>query len=157
LYIAVANKRIWEQMTERDREVQTIDEQFHERALTRYKTNKAFRQLLVEVSLECSLFGYGACRVCAPSNAPLFHDDPALDLRLPDPCEVRRETEVKAIPLRVNAKTYYYTEDPASPYGYAFYAYREDLGGYAPVDPADPVIAELLGMVTKSRSGSGSE
>jgi hypothetical protein len=144
LYIGVANKKIWELIPERNREVKTIDEQFHERALSRYKINKAFRQLLVEVSLECAVFGYGPCRMCIPTDAPLFHDDPALDLRLPDPCETRRETEVKATPLRLGDTTYYYTADPSGPLGYVFYAHREDLGGYAPLDPADPIIGDLL-------------
>ncbi len=144
LYIAIANRRIWELMTERDRETKSIDEQFHERALARYELNKAFRQLLVEVSLECAVFGYGPCRVCVPTDAPLFHDDPALDLRLPDPCAVRREAEVKARPLRLGGVTYYYTADPSNPLGYVFYARREDLGGYAPIDPSDPIVMDLL-------------
>ena len=144
IYVATANRRIWEQMLARDREAKTIDEVFFDRALERYETNNAFRELCAEVSLECEIFGYGACRVCVPTNAPLFHDDPALDIRLPDPCEVRRETDVRAAPLRVGGVTYYYVADPASPLGYDFYVYRDDLGGYAAIDPSDPVIPELL-------------
>lgn len=144
LYIATANRRIWEQMLERDREPKSIDELFYERANERYETNAAFRALLTRVCFECELFGYGACRVCVPTNAPLFHDDPALDIRLPDPCEVRRESDVEAAPLEVDGVTYYYKADASEPLGYVFYVYREDLGGYAIVDPSDPVIPALL-------------
>ena len=144
LYIAMPNRQIYENMLERDRELKTIDEVFFERALDRYLTNAAFRQLLAEISLECEIFGYGACRVCVPNGAPLFHDDPALDIRLPDPCDVRCESDVSALPLVVGDTTYYYTVDPASPLGYTFYEYRKDLGGYTPIDPSNPVIATLL-------------
>ena len=40
-------------MNPRDRETRTIDEVFHDRALERYQTNNAFRQLCAEVCLEC--------------------------------------------------------------------------------------------------------
>jgi len=142
LYIATANPEIYEKMLER--EPQTIDEQFYERAKERYLTNAAFRTLLTRVCFECELFGYGACRVCIPTNAPLFHDDPALDIRLPDPCEVRLEADVEATPIEFNGVTYYYRADDSEPLGYAFYTYREDLGGYASLDPSDPVVSALL-------------
>lgn len=151
LYIATANRRVWEQMFERDREPKSIDEIFYERANERYEINSAFRELLATVCFECELFGYGACRVCVPTNAPLFHDDPGLDIRLPDPCEVRRETDVEATPLEFGGVTYYYKADDSNPLGYAFYVYREDLGGYAPVDPSDPVVTELLRALAAGR------
>jgi RimJ/RimL family protein N-acetyltransferase len=144
LYIATANQKIYQQMLPRDREPKSIDELFYERANERYETNAAFRALLTRVCFECELFGYGACRVCVPTNAPLFHDDPALDIRLPDPCEVRRESDVEAAPLEVDGVTYYYKADASEPLGYVFYVYREDLGGYAVVDPSDPVVPALL-------------
>lgn len=148
LYVATANAQIWGDMLPRDREAKTIDEVFYDRSRTKAETNKAFRELCAEVSLECELFNYGNCRVCVPTDAPLFHDDPALDVRLPDPCEVRCESEVQALPITLEGVTYYYAPDPASPLGYAFYAYREDLGGYAPLDTADPVAGELLRLLT---------
>jgi hypothetical protein len=148
VYLAVANPQVWGQMPEEAREAKSIDEQFYDRALGRYEVNLAFRRLLAEVSLECSLFSYGNCRSCVPTGAPLFHDDPELDARLPDPCETRRETELEAVPVHFGGITYYYAADPASPLGFTFFVYREDLGGYAPLDPADPIAAELLRLVS---------
>jgi hypothetical protein len=144
LYVAAPNPEIYQQILERDREPKTIDEIFLERANERYKINTAFRELLTRVCYECELYGYGSCRSCAPTNAPLYRDDPHLDLRLPDPCEVRSETEVVAAPLEVGGVTYYYRADPAEPVGYTFYLYRDELGGFAAVEPSDPVIASLL-------------
>jgi len=150
LYIATANLQIWEQMFERDRELKSIDELFFERANERYETNAAFRSLLTRICFECELFGYGSCRVCVPTDVPLFHDDPSLDIRLPDPCEIRQETDVKATPLEINGTTYYYTADASEHSGYVFYVYREDLLGYAAIDPSDPVVSELLRALNSS-------
>ncbi len=155
LYIAVANRAVWDQMLKSDREEMTIDEQFAHRADSMYETCNAFRQLLAEVCLECELFGYGGCRTCVPTGAPLFRADPALDVRLPDPCEVRRETEVEATPLRVDGETYYYMIDPGQPLGFRFFAFRKDLGGYAPVDPGDEDIPRLLQAIEAGETAGG--
>jgi hypothetical protein len=143
VYIATANRRMWELMRPEDREPKTIDQMFYERALDRYETIVDFRQLLAESAIECELFSYGNCRTCVPTGAPLFHDDPALDIRLPDPCEVRCESEVVAKPVSLGDTTYYYTADPSTPSGYVFYTFSKELDGYAPVDPADPLVGEL--------------
>ena len=147
LYVAVANQKIWDDMPARDREPHSIDEIFYDRAADRYTVNAAFRQLLAEVSLECGLFGYGGCRTCVPTDAPLFHVDYALDIRLPDPCEACRESEVQVTPVDLDGIAYYYSEDPAAALGYTFYTHSAALGGFAAVDPADPIIARLLSAV----------
>lgn len=155
IYLGAANPEVKALVREKDREDKTIDEVFYERARTRYEVNAAFRELLAEVSYECELFGYGKCRVCVPTNAPLFHDDPALDARLPDPCEIRCESDVQAAPLVVDGVTYFYAVDPASSIGYAFYVWRDDLGGHAAVDEADPVVPALLRALEQAGPGAG--
>jgi hypothetical protein len=151
LYIATANRVIQERMLPRDREAESIDEQFHTRAVKQFKINESFRDVIAEVCLECEIFGYSACRVCVPTNVPLFHDDAALDVRLPDPCECRNEADVTATPVQLRDITYYYVVDPSSPLGYTFYIFREDLDGYAAVDPADNVVLELLDIIRESK------
>ena len=154
IYLAEANKGMWGLMPEAAREDQTIDETFYRRALARYGLNLDFRRLLAEVSIECGLFGYGACRVCVPTDAPLYHEDPALDLRLPDPCRAQVVSEVEATPLQLGGRTYYAAPDSAAPHGWAFYLYDESLGGHAPLDPADPAVAELLALVGGGAAGA---
>ena len=146
LYIAVANKTIYDQLPVRGRELKTIDEIFYDRANERYKTIFAFRQLLTEVCLECELFGYGSCRVCVPTDAPLFHNDFALDIRLSDPCKTLLESEVEASLIEFEGVTYYYKKDEN---GYTFYEYRNDLGGYSTMDPSDLKSHELLKLLTE--------
>jgi len=145
LYVAAANREIWDGMIPTDREKETIDEQFFRRAAEQYEINNAFREVLGEVCLECDAFGYGNCRTCVPTDAPLFSpDDPGNDLRLPDPCQQRGESEVDAAPIVVDGVTYWWRADPGSPLGYAFFEHRADLGGYSAVDPSSPIVARLL-------------
>jgi superfamily II DNA or RNA helicase len=153
LYIAAPNAEILANIPPANREAKTIDELFHDRALTKYEINRDFRKLLSEVSLECSLLGYGACRMCVPTDAVLFHDDPALDLRIPNPCEPMRSQEVDVREIRVavapgaEPRTYYFADDPSSPLGVRFYEFREDLDGYAEIDLAEGVVDALLRAV----------
>lgn len=147
LCIAVANQSVFQQMLQRDRELKSIDETFYDRANERYETNNAFRQLLVEICYECELFGYGNCYTCIPTNSLLFHDDPSLDIRLANPCEIRRETDVEVSSLEIKGVTYYYREDKLNPFGYNIYIYREDLGGYSTIDSTNPIISLVLSEI----------
>jgi hypothetical protein len=149
LYLAVANRRMWELMMERDREPLSIDERFHARALRTFALISDFRRLLAEVSLECSLFGFGACRSCAPTGAPLFLDDPAASLRLPDPCAGRRETEVSAAAVELDGTTFFYAPDAASPGRLAFFELRPELGGHVRLEPSDARLAALERAVAR--------
>ena len=141
LYIALPNSEIWNLMLPKDREGQSIDEKFHERGLEKYKLNSEFRKLLTEVSIECELFGYENCRICAPTNQPLYKHDAATDIRLPDPCEVILETEVKAKEVIFEGTTYYYILSNDNTY--VFYEYRKDLDGFSPLQLSDPLIPIL--------------
>ena len=152
LYVATAHRATREAIPERGREVATVDEKFEERAAVRGETNAAFCDLLKEVSLECSLFGYGECFTCAPSGAPLFSADPAADLQR-EPCAPPRAAEVEATPAPASAaggRALYYVRDPANPLGFRFFEHRPDLGGHVALDPADPVVPALLRALADS-------
>lgn len=144
LYLAVANPEVYAKLDPADREDQTTDEMFHSRAERMWALNDSFRDLCAHSSLECALYGYGDCFHCVPTNSPLYHADPALDLRLPNPCQQCVEAEVTVTPVELDGVTYYWSPDPRSPHGRAFYELREDLGGYAPIDPSDPRIVALV-------------
>jgi len=145
LYISIKNEEIWDLMEEKHREKETIDEKFNNRALEKHKLNLEFRKMLSEVSIECQLFGYEHCRVCAPTNQLLYRDDPMTDIKLPDPCETILETEIVAKEIEYNNIKYYYTKDVENKI--SFYEFRDDLGGYAPIDPASPLIDTLLKII----------
>jgi hypothetical protein len=152
IYIATANSEVVANMQPaaagRPRntlEDQTIDERFHERALTKHALNLAFRKLLQDVSLECAVNGYGGCRLCVPTDAPLFHEDPLRDLRLPDPCQPLEEAqiEVEEIFLPGEDTPYFYRKDPVAPLGVRFFEFNENLNSYAPVDESTGLFMRL--------------
>jgi len=144
LYIASKNNEMWDLMLEKDREIETIDEQFNRRATEKHKLNIEFRNLLSEVSIECQIFGYEHCRVCAPTNQVLYKDDAIADIRLPDPCNTFIETEVAAKEIEYNGQKYYYIKKIDD---LAFYEFREDFNGYSPIDPSSPLIDKLTELI----------
>lgn len=157
LYIAIANQKMFEGMRPTSKDVvdaprrqlleeQTIDERFHSRGLSKYALNLSFRRLLQDVSLECAVNGYGGCRLCVPTDAPLFHEDPVRDLRLPDPCRPLEESEVVANKITLPGEDgvpYFYRLDPAAPSGVYFFEYDDELTAYVPVDPASELFVRL--------------
>lgn len=165
LYIAVANQEMFEGMRPTQKEDEappsryrllervTIDQSFHARALKKQALNGAFRALLRDVSLECSINGYGGCRLCVPTDAPLFHEDPVRDLLLPDPCQPLVESEIAVQEITLPAdgpegaaatNTYFWSDEPASPFGVRFFVYDEELEAHSPVDPSSGLFLRLL-------------
>jgi len=140
LYIASHNHEIWNLMRKEDREDETTDEKFHRRALDKHKINSEFRKLLSEVSIECQIFGYEHCRVCAPTNQVLYKDDIMSDIKLPDPCNTLIETEAAAKEIIYDGISYYYIKKENN---ITFYEYRSNLDGYSPIDQASPIIEKL--------------
>ena len=82
-----------------------------------------------------------------PTNAPLWLRDPAADARTADSCRPQQERTVTATPVELDGVTFYYEEDPESPFGYTFFEERADLGAYAPIDPADQRLPALVRAV----------
>ena len=147
LYISMPNKKIYDNMPPSEREEETIDELFYNRANKKYKLNSEFRKLLTTICFECALFEYGKCRICSPTNVPLYHENPELDARLPDPCEIVRETEVSVNKIQLHGKDYYYREDLTDPLGYKFYEYRDDLNSYSVIEQSHPIVTEILNQI----------
>ena len=160
LYISVPNRAMQESMRPtrgeegappaqkyRPVETRTIDEEFHARATRRYELNGAFRALLREVSIECALSGVADCRLCVPSDAVLFHEDPMQDLRLPDSCLPLTEAELQVLETELDGTTYFYQRDASSPMGISFFVFDETMGAHVPVDPATGLFQRLMDHV----------
>jgi hypothetical protein len=170
LYLAGPNREMWEAMRPKPRELgappaqrvrlieeRTIDEEFHARGEKRYKLNQAFRDLLREVSIECALAGAeGAegCRLCVPTGARLYHEDPLKDLQLPDPCFPLAETEVQARELEFEGRQYFYREGADLSGGPEFFEYDPAMDAHVPVDPASGLYLSLLDLVGGGSRGS---
>ncbi|MDE2105790.1 MAG: DEAD/DEAH box helicase [Patescibacteria group bacterium] len=149
LYVAVANEEVRAGIPVRDREPQTRDETFLERAENKFKLLVKFRELTRSVSIECSLFQFPGCRTCIPTGSRLYSADYEQDTRLPDPCETTVAKEVEAKEITVDGVVYYYAEDAGEASGYRVYEFREDLGGNVAVDLASPVYLDIVEAIKK--------
>lgn len=124
IYISVANQEIWNKLKEK--EPKTIDEVFYDRSVDKEVINSKFRNLLKDVSIECTYFKLrNSCYVCNPSNTKLFSSDPIIDIKITNPCIEYKEEEKEANSIVINAKEYYYTLDP-----FIVYEYNALLDGY---------------------------
>ena len=151
LYISVANKQVFDGMLSRSNisqdtkliETETIDEQFHRKAVINYKINMSFRTLLQEVSIECAFNNYKNCKVCMPDDKPLYTNSFIQDLHLPDPCKNIEEQEVEVNEIVFNNKTYYYQKNSESYTGYEFFEHNEKIDAYTPISKSTPLFLEL--------------
>jgi hypothetical protein len=152
LYVAVANATLWKQIPELSRETETIDEMFYVRAHVKYLLNNEFRQLLREVSLECSLFGYGNCRTCVASGVPLRRGTCAVDVGLRDPCTQHVDRMVRARTITVRGRTYRYTLEPL-----VFYQHDPRVDGYVALQRDDPTTTELATALAAEQAAGKSK
>lgn len=104
------------------------------------------RALLKSVSLECSVLGLEACRVCQPTDERLFSNDVRRDLRSVNPCKKVEEAQVEVKKISHEGATYYYREAD-NPLGYDFYKFNDSVQSLVSIDHSDPVINELLDLV----------
>ena len=142
-------------------ETETIDEQFHRKAVINYKINMSFRTLLQEVSIECAFNNYKNCKVCMPDDKPLYTNSFIQDLHLPDPCKNIEEQEIEVNELVFNNKTYYYQKNAESYTGYEFFEHNEKIDAYTPISKSTPLFLELsehlINMDTKKSLNTISE
>lgn len=136
LYISIANKEMLSHI--KKQESRTIDEIFNDRSIDKDIINNKFRDLLKDVSIECSYLNLRQkCYICNPSNQPLFTNDPILDTKISNPCSEYIEEEKYAKKIIMNDKEYYYSLDPLS-----IYEYNSSLDGYVILENED-VINEI--------------
>jgi ASC-1-like (ASCH) protein/superfamily II DNA or RNA helicase len=144
LYISVANKQIFDGISDKKRiETETIDEQFHQKAVINYKINTAFRTLLQEVSIECAFNNYKNCKVCMPDDQPLYTNSFIQDLHLPNPCKNVEEQEVDVKEIKFRDVTYYYQKSDESYTGFEFFEYNKKIDAYTPISKSTPLFLEL--------------
>lgn len=142
IFLSTAHKLTHDQMIEK--EDKTIDEIFYDRSIYRYVLNQEAESVLSGASIECTLFGYGDCRICAATNEKLFSRNAMRDIELPDPCKTCDDKNIAVEKIELNGKTYYYKKNPEELLGYDFYEYNEEYSGYIPCLANNPDLYELV-------------
>ena len=149
IYLAVKNELIYSEMNPRIKRKHgdtTVDELFLQRALAKHRLNENMRELLKSVSLECRYLNLPTCRVCQPTDEPLYTDNINQDIKRLDPCRQIQELEVEVTKITLNGSDYYYRKTDSG-IGYEFYTYNESIGNLVSIDHSDPIINELMDLV----------
>lgn len=122
----------------------TTDMELYEESIRGQVTIESFLDAIREVCIECMLNGEDFCRICSPTNKPLFTDDVARDVRAADPCTKTREEQVRVEEIIVDGIKYYYSKDPDSIYDYRIFIFDEDVNGYRQLSESDPRYIKII-------------
>jgi hypothetical protein len=131
----------------------TTDEELYIESLNNQTLVESFLTAIKEVSIECQMnnpTGY-KCRVCNPTNNPLFYDDIDLDMKTEDKCVTAEMKTVKATEIRVNGIKYYYAEDPSSLYGWRVYEYDEFIKGIREMRQDIPLYMQIVEAIENQK------
>ncbi|QYB17673.1 nucleoside triphosphatase i [Pacmanvirus S19] len=130
----------------------TTDTELYNESIVSQVTIESFNEALHEVSIECMVNGEEFCRVCNPSNQPLYSDDVARDVRATDPCSQVQETQIKAEEIIVDDVKYYYIEDPSSIYDYKVFIYDSAIDGYRALLESDSRYIKIIEAIEANKS-----
>ena len=130
----------------------TTDTELYDESVVSQITIESFNEAVREVSIECLVNGEDFCRVCNPSDQPLFTDDVERDIRATDPCSQVQETQVTAEEIIVDGVKYYYSHDPSSIYDYRIYIYDENINGYRALKESDPRYIKIINAIESAKS-----
>jgi superfamily II DNA or RNA helicase len=151
ILISIANKKIWDTMTEREQ--MTIDERFYTMSIEKKVIINEFLTMIKEVSLECVINEYKNCRVCLPDNNKLFSnpEDISVDIEVFDPCNRTDNAEVNAQEIVFNNVTYYYIKSDSSVVGYKIFIYNKYLDGYVELVESNKDFFKIVNLIKNKK------
>jgi hypothetical protein len=126
----------------------TTDTELYEESIKNQLVIDSFGQALREVSIECLANDESYCRSCNPTGQPLYTDDPARDVRAPDPCIKMQRATVRAEEIIVDGKKYYFVADPASLYEYKIFVLDKSTNVHKVLKESDPMYLTIINAIT---------
>jgi hypothetical protein len=129
------------------------DEELFNDSMANRAVIASFTEAFKEVAIECMLAGEDYCRVCNPTDTPLYNpgtneDELLVNLRrelaAPDPCVGIKEKTTQANSIEVAGVKYYYNETPASIFGVKVYTYNAELDGYTELSESSDEFAAVV-------------
>lgn len=127
---------------------QTTDTELYNEAIAEYNINESFMNSLKEVSIECLINGEPYCKICAPTNMPLYTNDPNKDVMSTDNCKAFSESTLRAKEIIVDDVKYYYVPDKSSVYDYKVYTYNNITNAYKSMLETDPIYLKIVDMIS---------
>jgi hypothetical protein len=103
--------------------------------------------LLNEISIECTLLtDTSACRMCSPTDEPLWTDDPARDSTRVDPCRPATSVTVRAKPIMVDSMMYQYSAS-GSVFGWTVYEFADDIKAWVAMPESDARFMTVIAAI----------
>lgn len=128
----------------------TTDIHLYKKSQLNMKSIESFNQAIQEVSIECTIRKQSKCRICTPTDEPLFTMKFKKDILSTNPCIPYKEEKVKANSVMVNGEEFYYSPDKSSMFKYIVYRYSEELGGYVQLDEDLPIFESIIDAINKA-------
>jgi hypothetical protein len=108
-----------------------------------------FYNVMIQATFDCTLYndkfkGRVDCRVCAPSDEPLYSDEFEKDMQRETKCRPVGRNVVKLKEVKLDGVKYYYSVNDDK---IQLFVFDEQLGEYVAMKRENPVYGELYGEV----------
>lgn len=135
--------------SDKEKATDTTDIHLYKKSQLNMKSIESFNKAIQEVSIECTIRKQSKCRICTPTDEPLFTMNFKKDILSTNPCIPYKEEKVKANSIMVNGEEFYYSPDKSSMFKYIVYRYSEELGGYVQLDEGLPIFESIIDAINK--------
>lgn len=147
------DEHIRKQMEKED----TTDVTLYTKCINNQKLIDSFYEAIQEASIDCAIhYKDRNCRMCAPTDEPLFIDDIDKDIRTPSRCQPLQEKSVIAKSITVGDKEFMYSIDSnrstaqqIKPQNIHIFEYIPKLDGYDEIFENHPLYDELYNAILK--------
>lgn len=137
----------------------TTDVDMYQKVMEGKTLNDRFNMAVVEASMDC-LVHYTSlsenlkkkihCKLCSPTNKPLYHPIISKDFSIPDPCTPIHEYKIQAkeiIDEFTEEKFAYTTDTESNPPKISIYQYNEKINGYVSLKPNHQSYGALMNKI----------
>jgi superfamily II DNA or RNA helicase len=142
---------------------QATDVDMYENVMRNKVINDKFNLSIVESSMDC-LVHHGSlneemkkrinCKLCSPTNKPLYHPVLSKDFSVPDPCKEIVENKVQATEIVVSetGEKFAYTVPSKDPPLINIFKFNPEINGYTPIRMNHPLRGMLMSKILEKIS-----
>jgi superfamily II DNA or RNA helicase len=137
----------------------TTDIDMYEKVMKNKTTNDNFNMSIVESSIDCIVHHSSLsdsmkkrinCKLCSPTNKPLYHPVISKDFSMPDPCKEIKEYKVSATEIVVDEtdeKFAYVVDKKETPPKIYIYEYNSEINGYTIMKMNHPLRGTIMNKI----------
>jgi len=129
----------------------TTDVDMYTKSIDNMVIINTFMQAIAESSIDCSVHhdklddsvkALVNCKLCSPSNAPLFHPLIRRDMEIPSTCHplVQQQVDAEEIVLPGVSEKFYYTKNP----NITIYNFNKKINGYSELPRSHPLYGDIM-------------